>query len=121
MFKKNDKIALIANWDGCGTVYIRRGTVHAAGKKVMRVMLANGEMLEQAIYMTHFNTSPTFQVVADADDATLDRMAMNQAEAILAGERDRFDRCLAQGNGEGYDRAIRKNIERLHEARVEWK
>lgn len=121
MFKKNDKIALIADWDRKGTVYIRRGTVHAAGKKVMRVMLANGEMLESAIYMTHFNTRPHFQVVADTDDATLDRMARNQAEAILQGERDRFARCLAGNHGEGCDRAINRDLAALHEVRVEWK
>lgn len=120
MFKKNDKIALIGNWDNKGTVRIRRGTVHAVGKKIMRVMLENGDMLESAIDMRYLNTSPRFQVVVDDSNEALEALAMAQAEALLQEERERFDRCLAGNHGESYDRAIREDIDALHEPKVIW-
>lgn len=120
MFTKGQKIALLSDWDRCGTVQIRRGTVHSCGKKVMKVELADGKMLEQAIYFTTYFNSPHFRVVVDATDAELEALALSQAEEILAGERDRFARCLAGGHGEGYNRAIQRDIDRLHDPKVFW-
>lgn len=82
-FRKGDKVAVLSSWDNKGTVMIRRGIVHSAGNKVMRLQDDDGKTFKCA-FRPENNTMDKFnglRVIVDADDATL------QAEAMADGER----------------------------------
>lgn len=117
-FKKNDAVAVIADWDRKGTVTIRRATVQAWGNKIARLIDAEtGEMFKSAQDVANCN-GPSYMIVADNTDAALEIVAMRNAETILEIEQRHFAHCLTIGAGEGYDNSIRRSIAALHEPRV---
>lgn len=118
-FKKNDKVAIIGSWDGKGTVSIRRVVVHSWGAKIAKFAdTITGEMVKYQVWVDR----PTYgsRIVADASDAELFAIALELAEVVLADRRAHYANCLSRGHGEGYNRAIQKDLDALHEPRAEF-
>lgn len=113
-FKKNDAVAVVADWDRKGTAYVRRAIVQAWGAKVIRLIdAATGEMFKVSIG-TQFADSYDYKIVADTDNAALEAMALEMGAAIVARETEQYKRVWAAG-------AMPKGFFELHEPRVMWR
>ncbi len=125
-FKKGDAVTHIASWDGNGTVCYRHLTVHSCGRVQMILNYYDGtcagrhfrpdggDMLEIRKYggFTMHRKSEKENII----------LCLVAAEAFLTDKRTHLAQCLdnsaKHGYGEGYDRSIQKDIDALHEPRV---
>lgn len=117
-FKKGQAVTEISDWDRKGTVTFRHAVVYSCGKKQM--VLTDAET--GAEMGRHFRpeigndvSGGTFPRMTD-DEAVA--MGLKIAAAIQQYQREHFARCLAGGHGEGYNRAIQKDIDALHDLRA---
>lgn len=121
-FTKGDAVAMLASWDNKGTVRIRRGVVHSAGKQLMRIQDATTGEMFKAAYRPEHNVMRQFngiRIIADSDNATL------EAEALADGARVN-DMWVEEGKrrialGDGFNvRVGNEYITERHEPRVLW-
>jgi hypothetical protein len=120
-FKKNDAVAVIGSWDDKGTVRIRRGIVHSAGAKIIRLQYEDGEMFKTAFNASRGNTN-RFAIIADATDEELEAFALEMASRFLVDQRAHFeDRKVRYADSAGFVAAMVKNESELHEPRFMWK
>lgn len=122
-YRKGDAVAVLTSWDDKGTVQIRRATVHSCGRKVMRLIDARTGELFGTEYRPenpeiHAHGS---HVISDAADANLEQIALADGAAVVAQERDRMVRQIAQNAANAhYVFAMRRHLNELHEPRVIW-
>jgi len=122
-FTKGDLVHYVSDWDRKGTVTIRAAIVHSCGKKQM--VLTDAETGEEM--GRHFKpvraergNGGTYPRL-DADE--IEAIAYEVAENILAAERARLTHChdvVGATAGQGYRDAIKKDLDALHEPRVEY-
>lgn len=122
-FKKGQPVTYLYDWDRRGTVRAVDLFVYSAGKKQMILVDANG-----AKFAGH-NFRPCVKQGYDdgcnevhprLTEAEANELGLALAERILTYERAHFARCLAaHSDDRGYCAAVQKDLERLHEARVE--
>lgn len=90
-FKKGDRVIVIGQWDRRGTMYLRRGTVHSCGQKVMRLKLDVKCYWHESNYSPHGDDPRTLLngclgsvVMPLVDDVRAEEIALNISKARLA-------------------------------------
>jgi hypothetical protein len=120
-FRKLDRVAVLSNWDSKGGVRIRRAVVHSCGAKVMRLQDDAGEMFKVAFTPGEATTGRNISgVVADADNATLEALAIEVgAHTIASGIEQKLASLAHYGEraGAGYIAALNRDLDVLRAAR----
>lgn len=117
-FNKGDLVTYISSWDNKGTVVYRQAVVVSCGKKQMTLQTENGVMMGRNYHPVAGTTEGLGGTFPRMEGEELERVALQIAANIVASETKHFETCLAAGHGEGYDAAIRKQMNELHEPQV---
>lgn len=118
-FTKGQEVTYIAIWNRTGTAYYRNAIVHSCGNKQM--VLTDAETGEEMGRHFHpgadrkYGFEQTFPRMTEAEAVA---KCLEIAAEYLAGERARFERCLASGQSEGYNNAVRKDLAALTEPKA---
>lgn len=115
-FKKGDKVVIIHSWDDRGTMAIRRGQIHSAGKTRIHIQYTSGDMAKERWY-TNGETS----LYQDADNASIEALALEKASEFLAGKRERMKWSMERSEHKGYLDAMEAELDKLHEPNFIWK
>jgi hypothetical protein len=119
-FKKNDKVAVISTWNNKGTFSIRRATVTAWGKQVIRLMDEKGTMFKVAFHPDYINNLE-IAIVADSCNDDLVVIAEEMAIAYLDNRHVVLNRHKSLSANANYRDAMDREIADLHEPRIHWR
>lgn len=114
---KGNKLYLFGNWDRKGTFYYEPVTVHSAGKKIIRLMRENGNLIGSEFSREHEGVTFHFlSIECENPEAYI----LPFAERFLEREKARLESCIARNSDKPvYIKAIQSEIAALHEPRVE--
>lgn len=122
-FTKGDLVHYVSEWDRKGTVVIRPAIVHSCGAKRMILIDAEtGQEMGRRFKPVRAERGKcgTFPRM-DADE--IEAVAMEAAQAFLDAETKRLLHCrdvVGETAGAAYRAAIQKDLDALHEPRVEY-
>jgi hypothetical protein len=127
-FRKGDAVAVIASWDGNGTVSIRRATVHSSGPKVLRLLDPTTGETFRSMFTEHDVKSSIGEgfrtVVLDETDAGLEAKPVHlmtpQQRGILAAPTESFAAKVERIREELTTTATLRERARLAAERLEW-
>lgn len=113
-FTKGQHVTVLVNWDRKGTVAYYHAAVHSCGaKRMVLYSSVTGDEIGR-----EFSPDNPY-IVPRLTDAALTQFGLATAETFLREEREHLNRCLNNTTaGEGYLRAIRADLAKLHEPRV---
>jgi hypothetical protein len=114
-FTKGDRVTVFGDWDRKGTVNFTQAIVYSCGGKQMVLTSAqSGHELGR-----HYHPAKVQPyIVPEMTEAEAHDYALTLAAALLAERRAHLNRCLERNSHlAGYVRAIREDIDALHEPR----
>lgn len=130
-FKKNQTVIHFMNGDSKGTWLWTRSIVKSCGAKRMTLEHAEtGEMMgcnyrpdAEKTYSREWNGEVIVQnwghfTLPDMSDEEAVAVCLERGAATLVAENEHYDRCLAGGHGEAYDKVIHQSRAALHEPRA---
>lgn len=118
MFKKGQKVLVLARWDHLAKFYVREAVVHACGKKQMVLAKLDGECIGRN-YLPAEKQWGDMVVVPMMDLEAAKARALEMAHEWKARELARFAECIVKAGpigGPGYVAAIEKDIAALEAA-----
>lgn len=116
-FTRGQRVTSFCQYDCKGTIGITEYVVSTCGKKRAHLLKADGSNAEWRVHMDVGDQYPYHTIIPALPEAERDAYALKMAADFLVQKREHYARCLAGGHGAGYDKAIEKDREALHEPR----
>lgn len=117
--KKGTHVWLIREWDGKGTIAVERCTVDSWGKRQIHLRRLAGDMTQHRFYTDHVNREAPGTHVLPVEGTDIQTAALGYARECLTYREMQLRRCLSiEGASAGYLKAVRADLEALHEPRV---